>query len=292
MLGAIRGEVRFKEPLAFHTALRIGGVADIFIVPYDLDDLRRALAFAGREGLPVTVLGEGSGSLIGERGVRGVVLRLGGCFGRVDFRGEEALAGAAVPISAVIRAAAARGLGGLERFVGAPASVGGALVRGLTAEGLAIAEVASVIYALAAEGTLLEIKPRVEAAGQARSGVPPDVVVIGARLALLPWPRRDLEAELARRVARARATLPFARAAAGPVWEDAPEGAAADLLRRAHLAGRRAGAAEVSPKDPNFIVNRGGAGAAAMVGLLTAVQARVRARLGVTLTLRLRVIGA
>ena len=49
MLGEIRGEVRFKEPLSFHTSLRIGGPADIFVVPQDVEDIRLALGFADRE---------------------------------------------------------------------------------------------------------------------------------------------------------------------------------------------------------------------------------------------------
>src|SRR5207237_322427 len=55
MLGEIRGEVRFKEMLSFHTSLRIGGPADIFVVPQDIDDIRHALFFAEREQLPVGV---------------------------------------------------------------------------------------------------------------------------------------------------------------------------------------------------------------------------------------------
>ena len=57
MLGEIRGEVRFKEPLSFHTSLRIGGTADIFVVPQDVDDIRHALMFAEREQLHSFLLG-------------------------------------------------------------------------------------------------------------------------------------------------------------------------------------------------------------------------------------------
>src|SRR5437899_1327806 len=112
MLGEIRGEVRFKEPLSFHTSLRIGGSADIFVVPQDVEDIRHALMFADREQLPVAVVGGGNNLLVRDRGMRGVVLKLEGCLGRAEFHGEEALAGAGVPLSAVIRDAAALTLGG------------------------------------------------------------------------------------------------------------------------------------------------------------------------------------
>src|SRR2546428_12964028 len=92
MLGEIRGEVRFKEPLSFHTSLRIGGTADIFVVPQDVDDIRHALMFAEREQLPVAVIGGGNNLLVKDRGVRGVVLRLEGWLGREGLHGEGAVA--------------------------------------------------------------------------------------------------------------------------------------------------------------------------------------------------------
>src|SRR5438093_253009 len=94
MLGEIRGEVRFKEMLSFHTSLRIGGAADIFVVPQDIDDIRHALLFAEREQLPVAVVGGGNNLLVTDRGIRGVVLKLEGCLGRAEFHGEEAVAAA------------------------------------------------------------------------------------------------------------------------------------------------------------------------------------------------------
>ena len=72
MLGEIRGEVRFKEPLSFHTSLRIGGPADIFVVPQDVEDIRLALGFAERERLPVEIIGGGNNLLVCDRGIRGV----------------------------------------------------------------------------------------------------------------------------------------------------------------------------------------------------------------------------
>jgi hypothetical protein len=120
MLGEIRGEVRFKEPLSFHTSLRIGGPADIFIVPQDVEDIRLALSFAEREQLSLDVIGGGNNLLVSDRGVRGVVLKLEGCLGRAEFNGEEAVAGAGVSLSALIREAAALNLGGIECWSACP----------------------------------------------------------------------------------------------------------------------------------------------------------------------------
>src|SRR6266496_1178819 len=128
MLGEIRGEVRFKEPLSFHTSLRIGGPADIFVVPQDIEDVRLALGFAERDHLPVEIIGGGNNLLVCDRGIRGVVIKVEGCLGRAEFHGEEAVAGAGVGLSALIREAAALNLGGIECLVGIPATAGSVLV--------------------------------------------------------------------------------------------------------------------------------------------------------------------
>src|SRR5215813_2959813 len=118
MLGEIRGEVRFKEPLSFHTSLRIGGPAEIFVIPQGVEDIRVALSFAEREQLSVEVIGGGNNLLVSDRGVRGVVLKLDGCLGRAEFHGEEVVAGAGVALSALIREAAVQNLGGIECLAG------------------------------------------------------------------------------------------------------------------------------------------------------------------------------
>ena len=93
MLGRIAGAVRFKEPLSFHTSLRIGGPAEFFIVPQDLDDVRHALAFADQEDLPLIVIGGGNNMLVSDRGVMAVVLKLQGVLSRAEFHGDEVVVG-------------------------------------------------------------------------------------------------------------------------------------------------------------------------------------------------------
>src|SRR5438309_11951015 len=159
MLGEIRGEVRFKEPLSFHTSLRIGGPADIFVVPQDVEDIRRALMFADREQLPVAVVGGGNTLVVRDRGIRGVVLKVEGCLGRAEFYGEEALAGAGVGLSALIREAAALNLGGIECLVGIPATIGGAAAMTAGTPDDWIGDFISAVYFLQPDGTPGAFKP-------------------------------------------------------------------------------------------------------------------------------------
>jgi len=255
MLGEIRGEVRFKEPLSFHTSLRIGGFADIFVVPQDVDDIRHALLFADREQLPVAVVGGGNNLLVKDRGVRGVILKLEGCLGRAEFHGEEAVAGAVVSLSSLIREAAALNLGGIESLVGIPATVGGALAMNAgTADGT-IGDFVSAVYFLHPDGSIGEFKPG-GGTSYKQFHAPRGSVLVGCRLQLN---RRPL--------------------------------AATRLIEKAGLKGKRINGAEISAKHANFIVNRGGAMAADILALMEITRERVQAQFNITLEPEIRVLG-
>ncbi len=291
MLGEIRGDVRFKEPLSFHTSLRIGGSADIFVIPQDVDDIRHALLFARREQLPVSVIGGGNNLLVKDRAVRGVVLKLEGCLGRAEFRGEEAVAGAGVSLSALIREAAALNLGGLECLVGIPATIGGALAMNAGTPDGAIGDFVSAVYFLYPDGTLGEFKPNASAFTYRSYEFPPESVLVGCRLQFHRRPLPDIQKEIKQRLKQKKATQPLALASAGCVWRNPPGETAARLIEKAGLKGKRMNGAEISAKHSNFIVNRGGAAAADIVALLDLTRERVHAYAGVTLEPAIRILG-
>jgi UDP-N-acetylmuramate dehydrogenase len=291
MLGEIRGEVRFKEMLSFHTSLRIGGAADIFVVPQDVDDIRHALLFAEREQLPVAVVGGGNNLLVTDRGIRGVVLKLEGCLGRAEFHGEEAVAGAGVGLSALIREAAALNLGGLEALVGIPGTVGGALAMNAGTPDGSIGDFVSAVYFLHPDGTIGECKPASGGFSYDQFSFPAGAVLVGTRLRLQRRAHAEIQKDIKQRLKLKKQTQPLALASAGCVWKNPPGEQAAKLIERVGLKGKRLNGAEISAKHANFIVNRGQAGAADILALMELTRERVRAQLGITLETEIRVIG-
>ena len=292
MLGEIRGEVRFKEQLSFHTSLRIGGPADIFVVPQDLDDIRHALQFADREQLPVAVVGGGNNLLVSDRGVRGVVLKLEGALGRAQVQGEEAIAGAGVSLSALIREAAALNLGGIECLAGIPATIGGALAMNARSADGAIGDFVSAAYFVHPDGTLGEFKPAHGAVPQQGPlHFPRGAVVVGCRLRFTRRPFAEIQRDIRQRLKSKKSTQPLALASAGSVWKDPPGDKAVRLLEKVGLRGKRVGSAEISTKQANFVVNRGGATAAEVMALLELSRERVRAQFGIMLEPEIRIIG-
>lgn len=291
MLGEIRGEVRFKEPLAFHTSLRIGGPADIFVLPQDVDDVRKALGYADKEKLPVVVLGGGNNVVVKDKGIRGIVIKLEGCLGRMEFHGEEVTIGGGAGLSTMIREAAALGLGGVECLVGIPATIGGALAMNAGTHDGAIGDFVSAVYFLHADGTIGELKPSAGAFAYRAFNFPPGAILLGARLTLHRKPQKEIYAEIKARLKHKKATQPLALASAGCVWKNPDADYAGRLLEKAGLKGKRLGGAEISAKHANFVVNRGGATAADVLALMDMAFERVHKQAGVRLQPEIRILG-
>ncbi len=289
MLGRIVGAVRFREPLSFHTALRIGGPVEFFVMPQDLDDLRYALAFAEQEDLPVVVLGAGNNVLISDRGLQAVVLKIGGSLSRAEFYGDEVAVGGGMSLSSLIRDAAARDLGGLEFLAGIPATIGGALATNVrTAEG-ALIDLCSAVYYLHPDGTLGEFRPHA-AIGRAFDP-PPSSVVVGCRLKLVRKPAEKIQKELKQRLKMRKVGQPFALATAGYIWKNPPGDLAARLIETSGLRGKRLNGAEISAKCGNLIINRGGAGHQDVLALMELARDRVETRFGITLWPDIKMLG-
>jgi UDP-N-acetylmuramate dehydrogenase len=291
MLARIAGGVRFKEPLSFHTSLRLGGPADFFIVPRDLEDVRYALAFAEQEDLPVIVIGGGNNMLVADQGIRGVVMKLQGILARAEFHGDEVVVGAGVSLSALTREAAAHDLGGLEFLAGIPATIGGALAtRAGTREG-SIMDLCSAIHYVHPDGTLGEFRPLGPISAGQRFDVPPGAVVVSCRLQLVRRPAATIWKDIKQRLRVRKASEPFALASVGFVWKN-PYGAIAQrLIDGAGLRGKRLNGAEISAKSSNLIINRGGASPSDVVSLMEMTRERVRSRFGVTLQPEVRMLG-
>jgi len=289
MLGRIAGAVRFKEPLTFHTSLRIGGPADFFIMPRDLDDLCYAMAFAEQEDLPVFVLGGGNDVLVSDRGVQAVVLKLLGVFGRAEFQGTEVAVGAGMSLSGLIRDAAAQNLGGLECLAGIPASVGGALATNAGTREGSIIDFCSAVYFLHPDGTLGEFRP-LAGTGQAFD-FPPGSIFVGCRLQLVRRPAATIYKDVQQRLKQRHAAKPLALATAGYIWKDPPGDSAARLIEAAGLRGKRVHDAEICTKSGNLIVNRGEASHDDVLALMEMTQERVETHFAITLRPEIRMLG-
>ena len=324
LLHAIRARLgdraRPGEPLARYTSFRIGGPADLLVLPDTADELAHVLATAAAFGVRPTLLGGGSNVLVGDGGMRGVVVKLGRGFARIDWNGTAEAArefdrsaaraarapdgppddldlvpihaGAAVQLGRLARATVARGLAGLEYAEGIPGTVGGALFMNAGAYGGELAHAVESVEGLGRDGRALELPGRALVFGYRRSALPPGFVVTAVRLRL----RRDESGQVRNRMdeARARRTAaqPHGKANAGSIFKNPNGEHAGRLIEVAGLKGARAGRARISERHANFIVNEGGARAADVKVLMDVAQRVVWERSGVWLEPEVQLVGS
>jgi UDP-N-acetylmuramate dehydrogenase len=286
---------RPAEPLARHTSYRIGGPADLLVLPDTEAELAHVLRSAAAHGVGVTLVGGGSNVLVGDGGVRGVVIKLGRGFARVEWArtasGARVRAGAAVQLGRLCRAAVARGLAGLEFAEGIPGTVGGALFMNAGAYGGDLGPAVEAVEGFMPDGGVRVLDGAALAFGYRRAELPARFVVGAVRFVLT----RDDPGAVRRRMDDARdrrlAAQPQGRANAGSVFKNPDGDHAGRLIEAAGLKGARAGRARISNRHANFILNEGGASAGDVKALMDLAQRVVWERSGVWLEPEVRLIG-
>jgi UDP-N-acetylmuramate dehydrogenase len=285
-------DLRFDEPMARHTTLRIGGPADAWFAPATIAGLERMIRTAAERGVPVATVGAGSNLLVKDGGLRGVVLAIRGLRG-LEREGETGIrVEAGVSTGRLLHAATTWALGGLEFLGGVPGSVGGGLIMNAgTYLGEFVSVTSEVTSLRLADGARV-VRDNAACGFRYRaSDLPASEVVVEGRLSLRPRPRPEIEADVRSLRDRRREREPSGVANSGSTFKNPPGKFAGQLIETAGLKGRQVGAAYVSPKHANWLVNTGGASAADLLALIAIVRAEVEAKHGVTLELEVKVLG-
>jgi UDP-N-acetylmuramate dehydrogenase len=277
--------------LAELTSFQIGGPADVLLTVESEDELRVAMAAAWRRRTPAFCLGAGTNLLVSDRGVRGMVVRLGEGFARLEFDGVRVRAGAAAQFGALVYEATERGLEGLEFGEGIPGSVGGGLVMNAGAFGGEIARVVRLVHGVNEEGESLALSGAEVKFSYRRTELPPRFIITRVDFELERGDRERLRARVAELKAKRAARQPRGLPNAGSIFKNPPGNFAGRLLENAGLKGARLGAAAFSTEHANFIVNLGGARAEDVRGLIELARSRVKEQSGVALEAEVRMIG-
>ena len=291
VLPPLRGRVERNAPLGPATWFRVGGPADVLVRPADLDDLLLLLRDMPAD-MPLTVLGAASNLVIRDGGIAGVVLRLARGFGEVVVEADGGIiAGAAALDVTVAETAAAAGLAGLEFLVGIPGSIGGAVAMNAGAYGVEIKDVLDWAEIATPEG-LLRLDAEALHFAYRHAQLPARGVVVRARLRAIAGDKPAIAARLAEIRAAREATQPVRARTGGSTFKNPPgDRKAWELIDAAGCRGLTQGAAQVSDKHCNFLLNLGGASAADIEALGEEVRARVLAHSGIALEWEIRRIG-
>ena len=289
-LPAIRGSYQHAAPLKELVWFRAGGPAEVLFRPQDVEDLAAFLA-ARPSGLPYTVIGVGSNLLVRDGGIKGVVIRLPAAFGRIRSAGTRLTVGAAALDSAVARAAAEAGIGGLEFLRGVPGTIGGALRMNAGCYGREIKDVFVAATALDGQGRPLNLGPEDMGFGYRRAALPEDVVFVEAVLEGHREHPDRVRATMQKLLSEREAAQPVRAKTGGSTFKNPPGQKAWSLIDGAGCRGLRRGDAMVSDKHCNFLINLGEARAADLEALGEEVRAKVAARFGITLEWEIKRVG-
>lgn len=284
--------VLVDEPMSAHTTFEIGGPADLFVIPDDIEEACEAIAACREAGEECFVLGCGSDLLVSDEGYRGVVIALSDGLLNVSVEGEEMTCQAGVSLREASEMACELGLAGLEFACGIPGSVGGACFMNAGAYGGCIADILSSVCALMPDGSLANIPVGELALGYRKSRVRDEgLVVLSATFRLREGRPEDIRVRMDDLTQRREEKQPLDRPSAGSTFKR-PEGHfAGKLITDAGLKGYQHGGAGVSSKHAGFVVNLGGATAADVRAVISHVQDEVERQFGVRLEPEVRFLG-
>jgi UDP-N-acetylmuramate dehydrogenase len=286
----LRGKVLSHEPMVLHTSFKIGGPADLLVIPEDVKDLKAALAFARSKGLPSWVMGSGSNTLVRDGGIRGIVI-LPNAFQELTRVGNEVTAGAGARVSRLLAFCSKQGLTGLEILSGVPGTVGGAVWGNAGAWGGSTSDHLARVQVVTDEGEELTLEREAIPFRYRFSGLPKGSVIVQATFALAPGDPTAIRQQISRWLVQRNTTQPVEFRSAGSIFKNPPRDYAGRLVEAAGVKGTRIGGAKISEKHGNFFVNLGDARAADVLALVALARERVRATTGVDLELEIRVVG-
>jgi len=285
------GAVHRDAPLARHVSFRIGGPADVLVLPRTLDELRRAAAWLYRAGEPFVVLGRGSNVLVADRGVRGVVLKTGRGQDRLRFDGPTVSAECGVSVPYLARQAALRGLAGLEFAGGVPGSIGGAVVMNAGAHGHCMAEIVRGVRVVTPDGERAWRGGEMAYAYRESRLQHEPAVVLDVDLELRADRPDAATARLDEWLRHRSDTQPLGPPSSGCIFRNPPGDHAGRLIDAAGGKRLRVGDAQVSERHANYILNMGRATASDVLDLIARVRDRVREAFGTALELEVKPLG-
>lgn len=283
--------VLVREPMSRHTTFRTGGPADLLVQP-EAEQIAPILEVCRNEEIPWTVIGNGSNLLVGDSGIRGVVLEIGKQMSDVVIEGTVITAGAGAMLSSIASRAAAAELTGMEFASGIPGSLGGAVVMNAGAYGGEMKDILQKVTVLTPDGTVQTLSVKELELSYRHSIIPEKgYLVISAVLKLQAGNADEIQSIMDDLKEKRVSKQPLEYPSAGSTFKR-PEGYfAGKLIQDAGLRGFRVGGAQVSEKHCGFIINRDQATSTDICQLMQQVSEIVYEKFGVRLEPEVKKIG-
>jgi UDP-N-acetylmuramate dehydrogenase len=296
--------VRFNEPMSRHTSFHIGGPADIWVEPENMDQLKTLVDWSMRKGIPYFVMGGGTNILVVDEGLRGVTIGMNRLTAPLEWGETQGrihlTAAAGVPTRRLCALALRNGWQGMNFALGIPGLLGGAVSMNAGTGGGQMADVLEAVVVLTGQGDVVRLEKQTLRFEYRRMRLPENItaespygaVVVRAEIGLSLSQGARMRNQARETLRRRAQRQPVGDYCAGSFFKnpskDTPAGR---LIDEAGLKGVSVGDAQVSTRHANFIVNRGRASAADVLRLKALIEETVRHRFGICLQPEVRIVG-
>lgn len=290
MLPPVTGRYVESADLSNMVWFRTGGMAEVLFRPENLEDLKAFLENI-QSDIAITLVGVGSNLLIRDKGVAGVVIKLGKPFSEITIEGDLVTAGAGAMDVTVAFAVAEASFSGLEFLRGIPGTIGGALRMNAGAYGAEVADVLVSATAIDRAGTIHTLTPDEMGFSYRKIGVPADWIFLSATFRTTPGDKDEIQAKMDAIQQAREETQPMRVRTGGSTFKN-PDGKKAwELIEKAGCRGLKVGGAMVSEKHCNFLINTGEATSGDLEDLGEEVRKRVLDKTGVALQWEIQRVG-
>lgn len=283
--------IKVNELLKNYTMTKLGGKADVLVLPATEEEAISVVRYAKEHGVPLLMLGNGSNMVVRDGGVRGIVLHFAH-LNKVEIDGTTVVAGAGALIKDVSKQVAAKCLTGFEFACGIPGSIGGAMAMNAGAYGGEVKDVIVECTVITPEGKVLVLSKDELELGYRKSIIAKaGYYVLNAKFELAVGVQEEIDAKIADLTFQRESKQPLEYPSAGSVFKRPPGHFAGKLIQDSELQGKGVGGAEVSTKHAGFIVNKNNATARDYIETIQMVQKVVKEKFDIDLEMEVKIVG-
>lgn len=271
---------------------KCGGKVKFLLMINTIENFIKVMQYLSKNNIPYFVLGNGSNILVSDRGYKGVVIKLGGDFARIEDLSESSIeCGAGVKLSQIYNYCLNSNLSGIEEGAGIPATIGGAVYMNASAYSYQTAEL--IEYVVAYVNGKIEYFDNASCGFGYRKSVFQNngAIILRVGLKLTKADKTKIADNFKTSMQKRIATQPLDKASAGCVFKRQENIQVSKLIDEAGLKGLTIGQAQVSYKHANFIVNLGGATAQDIYDLIQLIKVKIKDKYGIEIESEIKFIG-
>lgn len=285
-------KVKLDESMANHTTFRIGGNADIFVTPTNIEEIKEIIALCQEHEMPFYIVGNGSNLLVGDKGYRGLIIQIYSEMNQIIVEDDYIKAEAGALLSKIASKALANSLTGFEFASGIPGTLGGAVFMNAGAYGGEMKDILYSVTALTPDGTIMVIPKEELELGYRTSVVSKrKYIVLSAMIKLQQGEKQKISDRMEELKEQRTTKQPLEFPSAGSTFKRPMGHFTGKLIQEAGLCGFQVGGAAISEKHCGFVINKDHATAKDVVALMQQVSEKIEEQFGVILEPEIKKLG-